>query len=350
MAQIHRSPYEVLNVEKTASDDDIKAAYRKLALKYHPDRNPNSKEAEENFKEVSEAYAILRDPELKARFDRYGHASMSFPGRPSTNDYRQPDFSEVDWQTIFREADVNIDWSKHQNIPRTGNVFFDVLFGAAVGMMRQSRLLPGENREVTIHISLAAARTGAQQRVRVPGPSMCPQCQGTGQFARRTCPVCDTKGLVRNGAEVDVTIPAHIRSGTKLRLKGMGGPGTPPGDVLVNVQVVLPAHVKQVGNDLHLELPLTPLEASQGTSLRILGVPVTIPAGVKNKQTLCVPNGGLAGGDMLLTVSLNLWQGLWRMARERVWGLGSRVWDFCVTQNPKPSTPTPVFYGRRQEN
>jgi molecular chaperone DnaJ len=319
MSPVRLSPYEILNVAKTASDDDIKAAYRKLALKYHPDRNPGNKEAEEKFKEVSEAYATLRDPELRARFDRYGHVTELYPGQPDA--YGQPDFSQVDWQTIFREADVKIDWSQRQNMPRTGNLFFDVLFGAAVGMMRQSGMLPGETREIEISVPIEATRTGTQQRVRVPGPSVCPQCKGTGQFVRGVCPICDGRGSVRNGAEVEVTIPANIRSGVKLRLQGMGGPGNPPGDVLVRVNVLLPANVKQVGNDLHLELPLTPLEASQGTSLRILGVPVTIPAGFKNKQILRVPKGGLGGGDLVLTVTLNLWQGLWRMARERLRGV-----------------------------
>jgi molecular chaperone DnaJ len=320
MAQVRRSPYEVLSVEKTATDDEIKSAYRRLALKYHPDRNPGNKQAEEKFKEVSEAYATLRDPELRSRFDRYGYASEQFPGQAGSG-YGPPDFSQVDWQTIFREADVKIDWSQRQNMPRTGNLFFDMLFGAAVGMMRQSGMLPGETREIGLNVPLESIRVGTQQRVRVPGPSVCPQCKGTGQFAQGMCPVCDGRGVVRSGAEVDVTIPANVRTGTKLRLKGMGGPGNPPGDVLVQINVLLPANVKQIGNDLYLELPLTPLEASQGTSLRILGIPVTIPAGTKNKQVLRVPRGGLAGGDLVLTVVLNLWQGLWRMARERLRGV-----------------------------
>jgi molecular chaperone DnaJ len=319
MTQVRRSPYDILGVEKTATDEDIKVSYRRLALKYHPDRNPGSKEAEEKFKEVSEAYATLRDPNLRARFDRYGSTSPEqYPGQPA---YGQPDFSQVDWQTVFREADVNIDWSQRQNMPRTGNLFFDMLFGAAVGMMRQSGMLPGETREIGLSVPLESTRVGTQQRVRVPGPSICPQCKGTGQFARKTCPVCDGRGAVRNGAEVDVTIPANIRTGTKLRLKGMGGPGNPPGDVLVQVNILLPANVKQVGNDLYLELPLTPLEAAQGTSLRVLGIPVKILAGVKNKQILRIPNGGLAGGDLVLTLELNLWQGLWRIAKERLRGV-----------------------------
>jgi DnaJ-class molecular chaperone len=318
MSSVRRSPYEVLAAEKTATDEEIKSAYRRLALKYHPDRNAGSEEAEEKFKEVSEAYATLRDPELRARFDRYGYPQESQVGQST---YSQPDFSQVDWQTVFKEADVNIDWSKRQTMPRTGNLFFDMLFGAAVGMMRQSGMLPGETREISLNVPLESTRTGMQQRVRVPGPSVCPQCKGTGLFARKTCPVCDGRGNVRNGAEVDVTIPANIRTGTKLRLKGMGGPGTPPGDVLVQINIHLPANVKQIGNDLHMELPLIPLEAAQGTSLRILGIPVTLPAGLKNNQTLRVPNGGLAGGDLVLTITLNLWQGLWRMARERLRGV-----------------------------
>jgi molecular chaperone DnaJ len=309
MARVLSSPYKILGVEKTASDDEIKSAYRRLALKYHPDRNPGNKEAEEKFKEVSEAYATLRDPQARARFDQYGYTSQD-----------QPDFSQTDWQTVFREADIKIDWDAREGMPRTGNLFFDMLFGAVTGMMRQTGLLPGEHRELAISVPLEAIRVGTQQRVRVPGPSVCLQCKGTGQFARGVCPVCSGRGLVRNGAEVDVTIPANLRNGSKLRLRGMGGPGNPPGDVFVQVSIQVPSYVKQVGNDLHLELPLTPLEASNGTSLRVLGVPVKIPPGIKNKQVLRIPSGGLPGGDLVLTVVLNLWQGLWRMVRERVRG------------------------------
>ena len=318
MAQVLRSPYEVLSVDKSAPDDEIKVAYRRLAMQYHPDRNPNDKNAEEKFKEVSEAYATLRDPETRAKFDRYGRVDTG---------YTQPDFSQTNWQTVFQEADIKFDWSQHQNIPRSGNLFFDVLFGAMTSMMRQSGLLPGENKMLNLELPLEAVRQNTQRRLRVPGPSVCVQCRGTGQYGPDACVVCDARGVLKSGSEVEVMVPAKLRSGTKLRLRGLGGPGNPPGDVLVQVNIKLPGYVKQVGNDLHMELPLIPLEASQGKILTVLGMPIDIPAGIKNKQVLRIPNGGLPvgngnAGDLVLTVVLNVWQGLWRMARDTLQGQG----------------------------
>ena len=174
-------PYTVLGVPRSADAADIKAAYRKLALKYHPDRNPGDAAAEERFKEISEAYATLRDPEGRARFDRYGQT-----GSPSG----RPDFNTVDWSTVFREADIKIDLGG-QGVPRTGNPMFDALFGVMTGMMRSSGLLPGEDREVMLAVSVAEARAGAQRRVRVPGPSVC----ATSRAARRSygsTPTCSS--------------------------------------------------------------------------------------------------------------------------------------------------------------
>ena len=108
MTKTLRNPYEVLGLSATADAAEIKTAYRRLALQYHPDRNPGDKEAEERFKEISEAYATLRDPETRARFDRFGNT------RPQAS---RPDFNTVDWQTIFQEADIKIDWSQRGAAP-----------------------------------------------------------------------------------------------------------------------------------------------------------------------------------------------------------------------------------------
>ena len=133
MTKTLRNPYEVLGISPSADAAELKSAYRRLALRYHPDRNPGDKEAEERFKEISEAYATLRDPETRSRFDRFGST------RPQAS---RPDFNTVDWQTIFQEADIKIDWSQRGASPRTGNAVFDALFGAMAGMMRTSGCCP----------------------------------------------------------------------------------------------------------------------------------------------------------------------------------------------------------------
>ncbi|MEX2535865.1 MAG: DnaJ domain-containing protein [Trueperaceae bacterium] len=297
------NPYQVLGVERSANQEEIKSAYRKLALRYHPDRNPEDPQAEERFKEVSEAYATLRDPEARARFDRFGNSG----GRP--------DFENVDWQTIFREADINVNWDMHRGMPKTGNAVFDVLFGAVTGMMRNSGLLPGEHRELSVDLPVSLARSGGTVRVRVPGPSICLTCRGSGRHQGESCPSCGGRRIQRGGSAIDVQVPREVRTGAKLRLRGLGGPGTPPGDVLVSLTVALPEGVLQRGRDLHTDIHLTPLETARGVTTEVVGMPVKIPAGTKNGATVRVPAGGL-GGDLVITVREDLWRGLRRLVTD----------------------------------
>lgn len=307
--QVMQNPYHTLGLAKTATADEIKAAYRRLALQYHPDRNAGNKDAEDRFKEISEAYALLRDPEAKARFDTYGMTTTSSAS---------PDFSQVDWQTIFNEADIKIDWSKRGNpFPKTGSSIFDVLFGVMSGVMRNAGLVPGENKELNLTISLEEARTGGKRRLKVPGPSICGLCKGSGLNAGYTCPRCEGQIVLKNGEEIDVSIPQKVRDGSKLRLKGLGGPGNPPGDVLLSLKLKVPAHVRLVGDDIYLDLPVTPLEAAQGKTLTVLGLELNLPKNVANQQTLRIPKAGLGDGDMVVTVVYSVWQGLWRNLKNK---------------------------------
>jgi molecular chaperone DnaJ len=300
-------PYTVLGVPKDADAAQIKSAYRQLALRYHPDRNAGSREAEERFKEISEAYATLRDPEMRARFDRYGQT-----GRGAA----PPDFSTVDWQTIFQEADIRVDWGSGGQVPRTGNVMFDALFGVMTGMMRSSGLLPGEDREVSLLVTVPEARHGGVRRVRVPGPSVCTGCRGSGQGALGICEICGGRGVLRSGAEVEVEVPPFRKDDTKLRLRGLGGPGRPPGDTYVRLHVQVPPGVRlESDGSLHAELTLLPREAEGGTVTTLLGAEVQVPSGSSAGDTLRVAGGGIGGGDMILTLKTDLWGGLWRRVR-----------------------------------
>jgi molecular chaperone DnaJ len=302
------NPYQVLGVERTAGQEEIRAAYRRLALRYHPDRNPGDPQAEERFKEVSEAYATLRDPDSRARYDHYGNSG----GRPN--------FETVDWQTVFREADIHVDWDLHRGMPKTGNAVFDALFGAVTGMMRKSGLLPGEHRDLAVAVPVEVARGGGTLRVRVTGPSICPTCRGSGRHEGEACAVCGGRGVLRSGGLVDVQVPKGVRTGTKLRLRGLGGPGTPPGDVLVTLTVSVPEGFRLDGGDLHSEVYLAPWELRRGTDTSLLGAAVRVPPGTEGGTTVRVPGGGI-GGDLFVRVEEDLWRGLRRLAADWLRGL-----------------------------
>ena len=307
MTRTHADPYTVLGVPRSADAAQVKVAYRQLAMKYHPDRNPGDKGAEERFKEISEAYATLRDPDLRARYDRYGQTGTSAA---------RPDFSTMDWQTIFQEADIRVDWGPGGQVPRTGNAVFDALFGAMTGMMRSSGLLPGEDREVSLFVSVPEARSGTTRHVRVPGPSVCSRCQGSGRGPHGFCEVCGGRGIVRSGAEVEVEVPPFRKDDTKLRLRGLGGPGRPPGDAYVHLHVQLPPGTRlEADGALYSDLTVLPREAEKGVTTSLLGAEVTVPQGAKAGDTLRVPGGGIGGGDMVLTVQTDFWGGLWRRVK-----------------------------------
>ncbi|HZJ09485.1 MAG TPA: DnaJ domain-containing protein [Trueperaceae bacterium] len=325
-----RDPYEVLGVARDADADTIKSAYRRQAMKHHPDRNPGDKTAEDTFKRLSEAYALLRDPQARQHYDRYG--------RSDPRSYRAPDPSTVDWQTIFREADIPINWGQTGEMPRTGNAVFDVLFGVMTGMLRNSGLLPGETREVVLELSLGEAVNGTSKRVRVPGPSVCAVCRGTGRAnldtgsagaagaavtgpqvgpfddsaSATSCPACGGRGVRRGSAFVDVNVPAGSKNNTKLRLKGLGGPGRPPGDLMVDVELKLPEGAEVRGRDVHDGLTITPMVARSGGEVVYQGLKVKVPAGVRSGGTLRLPGQGLAGGNLLLRVEVDLLGGIGR--------------------------------------
>lgn len=299
-------PYTVLGVARDADADTIKRAYRQLALRHHPDRNPGDAAAEEQFKRISEAYATLRDPEARQRYDTYGHVGRGPVGG-------RPDFSHVDWRVVFQEADVPIDWSRRGGVPTTGNVVFDALFRGVTTMFRQAGLLPGEHREVRLRVDVATARSGGLRRVQLPGPIRCGDCGGLGRDAAGACATCGGSGRLARGLAVDVRVPERVKPGAKLRLAGMGGPGQPPGDAFVVVEVDLPRTTTLEGRDLFTDVFLTPLEAARGIATSVLGVPVRIHAGVRDGQTVRVAGGGL-GGDLHVRVHTDVWRGLGRAA------------------------------------
>jgi molecular chaperone DnaJ len=336
-----QDPYEVLGVRRDADADAIRRAFRERALRDHPDRNPGDAAAAERFKAASEAYATLRDPGARHRYDAYvaaGGARMGqrpraaaggtpggFGGVPGDP---RPDFATVDWRSVFQEADVPVDWHRYGaagTAPTVGNVVFDVLFRGVAQAFRQAGLLPGEDRTVALRLDLDAARRGGTRRIHVRGPLTCPACAPGSGVPTADCPTCGGRGVLRNGTEVDVRVPAGVRPGQKLRLQGMGGPGRPPGDAYVELDVALPLGVTRQGRDLWSDVYLTPLETARGTMVTVAGTRVRIAAGARDGQRLRVAGAGLGGGDLLVTLRHDVWRGAARAVGDALQSVGATV-------------------------
>ncbi|MDO5617027.1 MAG: molecular chaperone DnaJ [Cruoricaptor ignavus] len=333
-----RDYYEVLGISKGASADEIKKAYRKMAIKYHPDKNPGDKEAEENFKEAAEAYEVLSDENKRARYDQFGHAGMGgaggfgggaggFGGGMSMEDI----FSQ--FGDIF------------------GGHFGGGGFGGFGGGARHQQPR-GSNLRVRIKLNLDEMVNGTQKTIKVkkmksaPGATskICPTCNGQGvqikimntmlgqMQTQTTCSTCqgigkvadkipagaNAQGLIKDDEEVTINIPAGAREGIQLNVRGKGNDapfGGIPGDLLVVVEEEQDEHIKREGDNLHQELYVSFAEAALGTSKEIptVGgkVKIKVDAGTQSGKILRLAGKGLPSidsygkGDMF--VHINVW-------------------------------------------
>lgn len=298
MAAKTKDYYKVLGVSRTASTDEIKTAYRKLARKFHPDLNLGDKAAEERFKELQEAYDTLSDKENRELFDKYGEnwrAVKQGGGEPppgweggrtaSTPASGGFDFSGFDFSGMGRGAGFDI---------------FEEMFSGGGGGRRGRRRERGEDVEAQLELSLEEAHRGGRHTLRMQTAEICPTCNGTGLVSDKTCQTCGGAGQVLKPKSIEVNIPAGVRDGSTVRLAGQGGAGmngTQPGDLYLRIRL-RPHPVFAVrGDDLEIELPIAPWEAVLGTKVEVPTidgkVDLTIPAGAQSGQRLRLRGQGL---------------------------------------------------------
>lgn len=353
--------YEVLGVSRDASDQDLKSAYRKQALKYHPDRNPGDRAAEEKFKEASEAYQVLSDADKRAAYDRYGHAGLSgaagFPGSP---------FNGVDIGDIF------------------GDIFGE-MFNMSGGQ-RATRQHRGDDLRFDLTIDFENAIFGTETEVKIRrletcaichgrgsasgrGPSVCAHCQGRGQIryqqgffsVARTCSACGGTGSVisdpctacrgegRAAAEVKlhVRVPAGVEEGTRIRYTGEGDAGRaagPKGDLYIVLSIRPHDFFERHGQDLYCVIPISFPQAALGAEFEIPGVdgPVSIKIseGTQSGKELRIRGRGVpflnekGHGDLVVKVVVQIPKKLSRAQREMVAKLAE-----SLTVDNKPSSP-----------
>ena len=289
-----RDYYEVLGVSKDASESDIKSAYRKLALKHHPDRNPGDKSAEDKFKEAAEAYSVLADADKRARYDRFGHAGVqgaSGPGGPGFNPDIFGDFSDILGDFFgFGGAGRRAGPARGSDLRFDLEITFEDSFGGSETTIQIPReehcdtckgtgAAPGTQRE-TCPQCRGAGQLRYQQGFLVVART-CGQCGGAGQVVRHPCTTCRGTGRVERDRRVTVKIPAGIADGQRLRLTGEGEHGAlggPPGDLYVVVHDLAHESYRREGDDLYLEVKVPfPIMAMGGSfSVESPSGPVTV--------------------------------------------------------------------------
>jgi DnaJ-class molecular chaperone len=303
MAVQFRDYYDVLGVSKTASEDELKKAFRKQARKYHPDVNPGDKSAEEKFKEVNEAYEVLSDPNKRKRYDALG------PNWKAGEEFRPP----PNWEAGGMGSGVNVEFGDFGDMFGGGagaggfSDFFEALFGGRRGARTAGRAgagfsMRGEDVEAEIPLTLEEAHRGGRRTINLQATEPCPDCRGSGSKDGRTpCPTCRGAGVVRRPKTLEITIPPGVREGSVIRLAGQGQPGTggaPAGDLFLRVRTQPHRLFNVVGeDDVEMELPVAPWEAAMGTSLPVptLDGPVDmkIPPGAQGGQRLRLRGQGL---------------------------------------------------------
>lgn len=281
-----RCYYEILGVERDASSDQLKASYRKLALKYHPDRNPGDKEAEERFKEAAEAYEVLQDPEKRNVYDQYGHEGLSGTG---FSGFRGFDDIFSSFGDIFEEF-FGFGGSRRRGGRRQARGS-DLRYDMGLEFMEAAF---GAEKEITIKKAEACEECNGSGCEAGTSPQVCQYCQGTGQattrqgfFTVRTtcpacrgqgrtienpCPGCNGAGLVEKEKRVTVRIPAGVDNGSRLRLtgEGEGAPhGGVPGDLYVFLYVEPHDFFQRQGNDVVCQVPISFVQAALGATIQV---------------------------------------------------------------------------------
>jgi molecular chaperone DnaJ len=310
-----RDYYEVLGVDRGAADSDIKSAYRKLALKYHPDRNPGDKQAEERFKEAAEAYSVLGDAEKRARYDRFGHAGVTgsgAPGGPGFNPDIFADFSDIlgDFFGMgggfggrrggpVRGADLRFDLEiSFDDSFKGSETTIQIPREENCETCRGSGAAPGSSKD-TCPQCRGSGQLRYQQGFLVVART-CGQCGGSGQIVRQPCPACRGQGRTTRDRRVTVRIPAGIADGQRLRIHGEGehgSTGAPPGDLYVVVHVSPHAVFHREGDDLHVEVPVPFPMMALGGSFKVEGpdgkVDVDVSAGSPSGTTIAYRGKGM---------------------------------------------------------
>ena len=308
--------YEVLSVTKNASDDDIKKAYRKLAMKHHPDRNQGNPQAEVKFKEVKEAYEILSDPEKRAAYDQYGHAGVDPNMRGGAEGFGgfADAFGDI-FGDIFGQGRRGGAGGRQVYKGADLSYGMEITLEEAAGGKDAEIRIPSWDECNTCHGSGAKVGTSAKTCDTCHGQGVvqmrqgffsvqqtCPHCRGTGKVIPDPCPDCRGQGKIKGHKTLEVKIPAGIEDGMRIRSTGNGEPspnGGPPGDLFIEIRVKKHDIFERDGDDLHCEVPISYATAALGGEIEVptLGgkAMIDIPDGTQTGKQFRLRGKGIKG-------------------------------------------------------
>jgi len=313
MAVEFKDYYKILGVDRKADDKSIKSAYRRLARKHHPDV-AKGKENTEKFREIAEAYEVLSDPDKRRRYDTLGpdwqrYAQGPPPGSPGTGGFRVENFEDGgDFSDFFRTIFGDRPSADRGGRGRGAGFRVEDLFGEA---QRGGRGRGGDV-EAAVEISFEEAFHGARKAFTLEGQEPCPTCHGAGNVNGKICETCGGNGWQRTQRQVDVRIPAGVRTGQRVRVSGEGGSGGGGGrgDLYLEITVAPHPFFERKGEDIHLELPITAPEAALGASIEVPTlkgkVSMKIPPATSSARMFRLrgygmpkPKGGGAGDELV---------------------------------------------------
>ena len=373
MAQ-KRDYYEVLGIDKNASKEDIKKAYRKLAVKFHPDKNPDDKRAEEKFKEATEAYEVLGNEDRRRQYDQFGFAGLEgmgvgrgFSDFSSFSDFEDlfGDFSDI-FGSFFGSSFKNRRGSRSSSRAKRGNdiqynlnvELEDIIYGKKIeisfprndtcDVCRGSGSKPGTKKSICSMCS--GSGQVRQQQAFFSISTTCPRCHGQGETNESPCANCNGSGLKTRQKKISVKIPAGIDSGKKLVLHGEGEGGLnggPAGDLYIKISINPHKYFVRENNDLYCEIPITFTQAALGSEITIETIDkkrimVKIPSGTENGKVLRIKNEGVPHlhndhrkGDLYLKLIIDTPTSLNRKERELLQQF-AKMHGENSTPSPKP--------------